>query len=51
MVIWFILKHNLKRKQKTKTELIEKMSKNAGVAKIAANAALDLIIDGVTKHY
>ena len=33
----------------TKAELIEKMATDAGVTKVAAGAALDSFIDGVTK--
>ena len=33
----------------TKAELVEKMAKDAGITKVAAGAALDSFIDGVTK--
>ena len=33
----------------TKAELVEKMAKDAGVSKVAAAAALDSFMDGVTK--
>jgi DNA-binding protein HU-beta len=33
----------------TKTELVEKMAKDAGITKVAAGTALDSFIDGVTK--
>ena len=33
----------------TKAELIEKMAKDAGISKVAAGAALDSFMDGVTK--
>ncbi len=33
----------------TKAELIEKMATDAGITKVAAGAALDSFIDGVTK--
>jgi DNA-binding protein HU-beta len=32
----------------TKADLIEKMAKDAGVSKVAAGAALDSFVDGVT---
>jgi len=32
----------------TKTELVEKMAKDAGISKSAANAALNSFIEGVT---
>jgi DNA-binding protein HU-beta len=33
----------------TKAELIEKMAKDAGISKVAAKAALESFLDGVTK--
>jgi len=33
----------------TKAELVEKMAKDAGISKVAAAAALDSFMDGVTK--
>ena len=33
----------------TKAELVEKMANDAGITKVAAGAALDSFIDGVTK--
>ncbi len=33
----------------TKAELVEKMAKDASISKVAAAAALDSFIDGVTK--
>jgi DNA-binding protein HU-beta len=33
----------------TKAELIEKMAKDAGISKVAAGAALDSFMNGVTK--
>ena len=33
----------------TKAELIDKMAKDAGISKVAASAALNSFIDGVTK--
>jgi DNA-binding protein HU-beta len=33
----------------TKAELVEKMAKDAGVSKVAAAAALESFMDGVTK--
>jgi DNA-binding protein HU-beta len=33
----------------TKAELVEKMAKDAGVSKVAANAALASFMDGITK--
>ena len=33
----------------TKAELVEKMAKDANVSKVAAAAALDSFIDGITK--
>jgi len=33
----------------TKAELVEKMAKDAGISKVAAKAALESFIDGVTK--
>jgi DNA-binding protein HU-beta len=33
----------------TKAELVEKMAKDASVSKVAAAAALDSFIDGITK--
>ena len=33
----------------TKADLIEKMAKDAGISKVAAKAALDSFIDGVSK--
>jgi DNA-binding protein HU-beta len=33
----------------TKAELVEKVAKDAGISKAAANAALDSAIDGITK--
>ena len=40
---------NKKEKQMTKTELIEKMAKDAGISKTAAGVALKSFMDGVTK--
>jgi len=33
----------------TKTELVEKMAKDAGISKVAAAAALNSFTDGITK--
>jgi len=33
----------------TKAELVEQMAKEAGISKVAAAAALDSMIDGITK--
>ncbi|MDH3566476.1 MAG: HU family DNA-binding protein [Desulfobacteraceae bacterium] len=33
----------------TKAEMVEKMAKDAGVSKVAAKAALESFLDGVTK--
>ena len=33
----------------TKAELVEKMSKDASISKVAAAAALDSFMDGITK--
>ena len=33
----------------TKAEMVEKMAKDAGISKVAAKAALESFIDGVTK--
>ncbi len=33
----------------TKAELVEKMAKDAGISKVAAKAALESFLDGVTK--
>ena len=33
----------------TKAELVEKMAKDAGISKVAAAAALNSVIDGITK--
>ena len=33
----------------TKAELVEKAAKDAGISKAAANAALDSLVDGITK--
>ena len=33
----------------TKADLIEKMTKDAGISKVTAKAALESLIDGVTK--
>jgi len=33
----------------TKAELVDKMAKEAGISKVAASAALDSFVDGVTK--
>ncbi len=33
----------------TKADLIEKMAKDAGISKVAAKAALESFVDGVTK--
>jgi DNA-binding protein HU-beta len=33
----------------TKAELVDKMAKEAGITKVAASAALDSFVDGVTK--
>ncbi len=33
----------------TKTELVEKMAKDAGISKVAAKAALESFLGGVTK--
>ena len=33
----------------TKAELVEKMAKDAGISKVAATAALNSFVDGVTK--
>jgi DNA-binding protein HU-beta len=33
----------------TKVELIEKMATDAGITKVAAGAALDSLVDGITK--
>ena len=33
----------------TKVELVEKMAKDAGISKVAAKAALESFLDGVTK--
>jgi hypothetical protein len=34
----------------TKAELVEKMAKDAGISKAAANKALDLSVDGVNPN-
>jgi len=33
----------------TKAEMVEKMAKDAGISKVAAKAALESFLDGVTK--
>ncbi|HMA66779.1 MAG TPA: HU family DNA-binding protein, partial [Desulfosalsimonadaceae bacterium] len=33
----------------TKAEIVEKMAKDAGISKVAASAALNSFMDGVTK--
>ncbi len=33
----------------TKAELVEKMAKDAGITKVAAKAALESFLDGITK--
>ena len=42
-------KTNTEEDSLTKTELIEKMAKDADISKVAAGTVLDFFIDGVTK--
>jgi DNA-binding protein HU-beta len=40
---------NKGREHMTKAELVEKMANDAGISKVAAKAALESFLDGVTK--